>query len=268
MRRTIGMLAIAASLTVAGCAKKATVDDVVKKIVQAYGGAEKMAAIQDQVSTWDSKMVVMMGDSSMTMSGVMTITYKRPNKIKFETKDPDGNVGYLTIFDGTNGWVYMMGETGPSWRDMSPAEIQETTTLAETWLDGWHGYAAKGLKLAMLSDTTMNGKAHHRIQVTDRFGNASMNYCDAQTGLCERTEAETTDPMTMAKMPNVMTFTDYTAHDGWMMPQKVANYDAKGNLMFEVALKDCKNNAGVADDAFAKPAPPAEHPTEHPAEKK
>jgi len=273
MRRTIGMLAIAASLTVAGCAKKTTVDDVVNKMTQSLGGVEKSASIQDQVSTWDSNAMVMMdGDSSMTMSGVMTITYKRPNKIKFETKDPDGNVGYLSVFDGTNGWFYVMGPTGPSLRDMSPAEIQETTSLAETWLDGWHGYAAKGLKLALMSDSTMNGKAHHRIQVTDRFGNVSMNYCDAQTGLCARTEADLTDAMTMQKAANVMTFTDYAAHDGWMMPQKVASYDAKGNMAFELSLKDLKNNAGVADDAFAKPAPPAEHPsehpTEHPAEKK
>ena len=272
MRRTIGMLAIAASLTVAGCAKQTTVDDVVNKIVQSNGGAEKMASIHDQVSTWDSKAMVMMGDSSMTMSGVMTITYKRPNKIKFETKDSNGHVGYLTVFDGTNGWIFMMGPTGPSLRDMSPAEIQETTILAETWLDGWHGHAAKGFKLAMMGDTTMNGKAYHRLQVTDRFGNVSMNYCDAQTGLCQRTDAETTDPVTMQKAPNVMAFTGYAAHDGWMMPQKVASYDGKGNLVFEASLKDLKNNAGVADDAFAKPAPPAEppseHPTEHPTEKK
>ncbi len=268
MRRTIGVVAIAASLTVAGCAKQTTVDDVVNKIVQSYGGAEKMAAIQDQVSTWDSNAMMMMGDSAVTMSGVMTITYKRPNKIKFETKDSNGNVGYLSVFDGTNGWVYMMEETGPSLRDMAPTEIQEATTLAETWLDGWHGYAAKGLKLALLSDTTMDGKAHHRLQVTDRFGNVSMNYCDAQTGFCERTESETTDPVTMAKAPNVMTFTGYAAHDGWMMPQTVTSYDDKGNKTFEATLKDLKNNAGVADDAFAKPAPPAAPLAEHSGEMK
>jgi len=145
-------------------------------------------------------------------------------------------------------------------RDMSPAEIQETTSLAETWLDGWHGYAAKGLKLAMMGDTTMDGKAYRRIQVTDRFGNVSTNYCDAQTGLCERTDANVTDAMTMQKAASVMTFTDYAAHDGLMMAGKFKSWDLQGMGSFEATLKEVKHNTGMADDAFAKPAMPmAEH---------
>jgi len=144
MRRTIGMLAIAASLTVVGCAKQTTVDDVVNKMTQSLGGAEKIASIQDQVSTWDYNMTMKMGgDSSMTESGSMTITYQRPNKIKFEMKDTNGHVGSLSVFDGTNGWIYMVGPTGPSLRDMLPAEIQETTILAESWVGGWHGIRVK-----------------------------------------------------------------------------------------------------------------------------
>lgn len=270
MRRTIGMLAIAASLTVAGCAKQTTVDDVVNKMTQSLGGTEKIASIQDQVSTWDYNMTMKMGgDSSMTESGAMTITYKRPNKLKFEMKDSNGHVGYLSVFDGTNGWVYIMGPTGPSLRDMSPGEIQETTSLAETWVDGWHGFAEKGFKLAMMSDTTMNGKAYHRIQATDRFGNVSMNYCDAQTGLCGRTDANVTDAMTMQKAASVMTFTEYAAHEGVMVAGKFTSRDVQGMTTFDAVLKEVKHNAGVADDGFAKPAPPpSEHPTEHPTEKK
>jgi len=266
MRRTIGMLAIAASLTAAGCATKTTVDDVVNKMTQSLGGAEKAASIQDQVSTWDTNMTMKMeGDSSMTMSGPMTITYKRPNKIKFETKDQNGHVGYLSVFDGTNGWIYMVGPTGPSLRDMSPAEIQETTILAENWVGGWHGYAEKGFKLALMSDTTMNGKAYHRLQATDRFGNVSMNYNNAQTGLCERTDADLTNSMAM-KTAYVRTFTDYAAHDGLMMAGKFMQRDVQGMETFKAILKEVKHNTGLADDAFAKPAPPAEHPSEHPTE--
>ncbi len=261
MKKSIVLSALVVCLVFVACAQKPTVDDMVNKIVQAYGGKEKMASIQDQVATWDSQTTVPMGDSSMTMSGVMTITFKRPNKIKFESQDQSGAVVFSQVFDGTNGWVYMMGPTGPNARDMSPAEIQEMTILAETWVEGWHDYAAKGFKLAMLSDTTMNGKAYHRIHATDRFGNASVNYCDTQTSMMERTDAEMTDPMTMQKVPSVMTFTGYAAHDGWMMPQKVASYDASNNPMFEMALKEVKNNTGVADDTFVKPAPPMPEPS-------
>lgn len=254
MKRFICLLALVASVMFVACAKKTTVDDVVNKMVQASGGAEKLAAIQDQVSTWDSKAMVPMGDTMMTVTGEMIITYMRPNKLKFEGKAPDGTLTWATVFDGTNGWQYMMGQEV---RDMTPAEIQENTVMAETWVDGWHNYAQKSLTLAMLADTTISGKAYHVIHCTDKFGNVSTNYCDAQTGMVERMEMVMTDPTTLEKKPGAMTFTDYALEDGLMMAKKVAGYDDKGAMTFESTLKEVKHNSGITDDAFARPLPVA-----------
>lgn len=259
MKRLIVALVMAASLVFAACAQKPTVDTVVEKQVKTLGGAEKLASIQDQVSTWNSSMTMPMGDSMMTMNATLIITYKRPNKMKFEGKDQNGNVGFISVFDGTNGWVYGvdpasgMGGT----RDMTPAEIQEHTTLGETWIDGWHNYAAKGIKLALLADTTLDGKMHHRVQVTDKFGNVSMNYCDTQTGLVARSDMEMTDSMTMQKKPSIMLFADYAEHDGYMVAGKYTQQDAQGNTMMVATVQEVKHNTGVSDDAFAKPVPPA-----------
>jgi outer membrane lipoprotein-sorting protein len=268
MKRFIVTLAMAVSLVFAACAKKTTVDDVVNKMVQAVGGAEKLAAIQDQVSTWDIKMVVPapQGDSMMTVSGEMIITYKRPDKIKFAINGPDGATMWATGFDGANGWIMMMGQR----RDMSSAEIQENTTTAETWIDQFHGYSQKGIKLALLADTTMDGKAYHVIQATDRVNNTFKNYCNSQTGLIERAEGEATDAMSGQKQAYTMAFADFAAYDGFMMAKAVTNYGADGNVLFEATLKDMKNNTGVADDVFAKPATPTttENPAEPTAEKK
>jgi outer membrane lipoprotein-sorting protein len=266
MKRIIVTLAMAVGLVFAACAKKTTVDDVVNKLVQSHGGAEKLAAIQDQVSTWDSKMVVPQGDSLMTLNGEMVITYKRPDKIKFETKSPDGATIMASAVDGNTGWMMMMGQM----RDMSPAEFQESVSMAETWIDQFHNYSQKGIKLALLADTTIEGKAYHVIQATDRFNLVSKNFCNPQTGLTERMEGEGTDPMSGEKQAYTMTFADFTAYDGFMMPKKVTSYGADGNMMFEATLKDLKNNAGLADDAFAKPAMPTsmETPAEQTAERK
>jgi outer membrane lipoprotein-sorting protein len=258
MKRLIIALAMAASLVLAACAQKPTPDTVVEKMVKTLGGAEKLASVQDQISTWNSPMTMPMGDSTMTMNATLTITYKRPNKIKFAVADPNGHVGFISVFDGTNGWVYGVDPASGMGgvRDMTPAEIQENTTLAETWIDGWHNYAAKGIKLAMLSDTTLDGKTYHRIQATDKFGSVSMNYCDTQTGLMARSDAEMTDPATMQKAPSVMAFTDYAAHDGYMLAGKYTQHDAQGNTMMVATVKEVKHNTGVSDDAFAKPMPP------------
>ena len=101
MKRFICLLCMMALVSFTACAKKTTVDDVVNKMTQSLGGAEKLASIQDQVSTWDMMMNMPMGGDSMaTMNGMMTITYKSPNKIKFEAMGPDGATMFAGVFDG------------------------------------------------------------------------------------------------------------------------------------------------------------------------
>ncbi len=250
MRKVTYPLMIFAGLLVLACSRaETTVDDVVYRTVQAQGGAEALAAVEDQVSTWDSKVVMPMGDEMVPMEAEFVCTYKRPNRIKWEGKGPDGAVMFVSVFDGTTGWQMM----GPQAREMTQDEIEETLVMAETWIDGWHNYSEKGMELEMLQDSVMDGKTYHVIKVTDRFGNVSTNFCNIENGMVERSEMTMTDAMTLEKVASTMTFADYYEHDGFMMPQKVANYDKEGELTWEMTLKELNNNVGVSDDAFAKP---------------
>jgi outer membrane lipoprotein-sorting protein len=253
MKKATSMLALILSVAIIACGQKMTVDDIVSEMTAAQGGAEALAAIEDQVSTWESTTMVPMGDSSMTMTGEMIITFKRPNKIKFESKMPDGTLMYASTFDGTTGWMAMMGQT----REMTEAEIQESATMAATWIDGWLNYADKGMTLELLPDSTIDGKTYHVVQTTDKYGNTGLNFCNPENNMVERLVQEGTDPMTMEKKPYTMTFTDYAAHGGLMTPGVVRSLDADGNLMFESKLKELINNVGVSDDVFAMPEPPA-----------
>lgn len=257
MKRFICLLCMMALVSFTACAKKTTVDDVISKAVEAQGGAANLAAIKDQVGTWD--MTMSMPDSTGTMSTMNTvtiITYKAPNKIKFETLGPDGAAMMTAVYDGANGWNAMMGQVA----EMTEAEKQENATMAETWGGFLYDYAAKGMTAMMMPDTMMDGKTYHQIHVTDRFGNSTHNYVDAQTGLLERTEAMGTNPMNKSKQPYTMYFSDYAEIDGVKWAKKVTSKDADGNVMWDVSLREAKHNTGVTDEAFAMPmamAPPA-----------
>lgn len=240
----------ALSLLMVSCAQKPTADEVVKKQVQTQGGAAALAAITDQVSKWEAKFSMPVGDSMMTATADMIITYKRPNKIKFEMFNPDGSMASATVFDGTNGWQYMMGQ---GTRDMVQSEMDENHTLAEMWIDGFHDYATKGIKLELLPDTTLAGKVLNVVRSTDRFGSMSHNYCDVQTGMVVRSEMSVTDPMSMAKKPYAMVYDNYTSFSGFMTAGLFKQYDEHGALMFEATLKELQNNANVADEVFAAP---------------
>jgi len=252
MKRCAYMLAILLSLLAASCAKKPTLEDVIKQQVQTQGGAAALAAIVDQVSKWDSKATYSVGDSMASVTAEMTITYKRPNQIKFETFNSDGSLASATIFDGAKGWQYTIEQ---GLREMTPPETEETIAMAEGWIDGFHDYTAKGMTLALLPDSTLEGELYRVVRATDRFGNVSTNYCDAQTGLVERSEFAYTDPISMTKKPGVMTFTNFMRHDGLMVAGVFRQYDENGVLMFESTLKEVQNNAGVDDEAFIPPQP-------------
>ncbi len=262
MKRFVCLLCMMALVIFAACAKKTTVEDVMNKTIEAQGGAANITAIKDQVGTWDMTMTMPPSDSTSTMTtmnAVAIITFKAPNKMKFETLGPDGTVMMTTIYDGANGWNAMMGQVA----EMTEAEKQENATMAETWVNFFYDSAAKGMKAMMMPDTTIDGKMYHRVHATDRFGNASVSFCDAQTGLIERMEGMGTNPMDKVKRAYTMYFTDYAEIDGVKWSKKVTNKDADGNLVWEATLREAKHNTGVTDDVFAMPmasVPPAEMP--------
>ena len=259
MKRFICLLCMMALVSFTACAKKTTVDNVINKAVEAQGGAANLAAIKDQVGTWDMTMSMPQGDSANTMTTMNTvtiITYKAPNKIKFETLGPDGAAMMTAVYDGANGWNAMMGQVA----EMTEAEKQENATMAETWVSAFYDYGEKGIKTVLMPDTTVDGKMYNRIHTTDRFGNTSVSYCDAQTGLVERMEGMGTNPMDKSKKPYTMYFSDYAEIDGVKWAKKVTSKDADGNLMWEATLREAKHNTGVTDEVFAMPmamAPPA-----------
>lgn len=231
------------------------VSTVVNKMVKTLGGSEKISSIQNQVMTWDSQFITEQGDSKITVPGITTNIFMRPNKLKVECKDLNGSVWYKSVFDGNKGWVYTVTSDGVSnVRDMTLAEIQEQTTLAEIWVDGWYNYSQKGFKLEILPNATINDKVYYVVQQTDRFKNVSKNYCDPQTGLIEGIQGSQIDPITGNKMPYVTAFSDYRRYDGYMIAEKIKLFDGTGKLLLvEQTLKEVKHNMSIADIEFRKP---------------
>lgn len=232
------------------CAQKPAVESIIDKMVAAQGGAAALQAINDQVSVWDSKSVVPAGDSMMTVASEMVITFKRPNKIKFESKMPDGRIMYASVFDGTNGWVSIAGQV----REMVETELQENEILALTWIDGWLDFANRGFEVELLADSTIDGKTYHVLQTTDKYGVTTIAFINPATYFIERTVSEGTNAQTLEREPYSMTFDEYEKFDNFMMSKKVASYGPTGELIFEVTLKEVRNNTGVPDEAFARPA--------------
>jgi outer membrane lipoprotein-sorting protein len=257
MRKIALLLLLSLVVLSMACGKEATVDELVTMMAKASGGAEKLEAIQDQVSTWDFKMTMMPPgamEGQEEMAGQMPevmpmkITYKRPNKLRMDVLAPDGTPVHTSSFDGTSGWESQMGQI----RDMGEAEIQENESLAATWIDGFLHYKDLGYTLTKLPTELVDGENYIVLQSTDKYGNVAKNYINPKTHYLERTTGEMLN-MEGNKEQMTMTFKDYKMMDGMAMPSVVAQYNSEGNMIWEVTLKECKNNTGVEDAVFMRP---------------
>jgi outer membrane lipoprotein-sorting protein len=240
-----------------GCAKEATVDEIVNLMTEANGGAEALAAVEDQVSTWDFKMKMMppgMMEGKEEMAGEMketempmTITWKKPNKIRFDVMGPEGVPVHISSFDGSSGWTSDMGQT----RDMTEAELQETENTASTWL-GLQGYKDMGYTLTKLPTELVEEEKYIVLQSTDKYGNVIKYYINPETHYLERLSGEMVN-MKGEKEAMSMTFKDYKKVDNIAMAHTVAQYDKEGNMIWEAQLKEVKHNTGVDDSVFMRP---------------
>ncbi len=249
MKKLIALLLCSGVGFLMSCQQQTTADDVVNMLTEASGGAAKLAETMDQVSSWEMTTHIMPPEMPEGMEGPMTmpmtITAKRPNKIRFDTHGPDGNVSGSSCFDGTMGWSMQMGQK----KDMPEAQLQETETMAATWLDGFVNHQDKGLTLELLADEMVDEQNYMVLQVTDKHGSAQKYYINPESHYIERQAGEMAN-MAGGKEQMTMTFKDYKMVEGVAMCHHVAQHNAEGEIIWEATLKEVKHNTGVEDAAF------------------
>ena len=302
MRRLLLLTLCCAVLFAFGCEKQLTVDDVVMKTTQATGGADSLAAITDQVSTWNFAMQMMMpmeaamepaempaeemaeegteetageemaeeevageemaeegeAGEEMAEEGMpagemdnmdMVITFKRPNKIRFDFMMPGAAEAVMSSgYDGTVAWEMAHGQI----QQKSEMETKMDAEMAATWLDGFQNYKEMGYTLELLPNEMVGEQDCVVLKGTNKDGNVQTYYYDAKTYHLVR---QAGDMLNMQKVmePMYMVFGDYDTANGISGPSYVAQHLADGEMVWEATQKDVKHNTGVQDDVFAAP---------------
>lgn len=240
MKKLIALLLCCGVVFLTSCRQETTADDVVNMMTEASGGTEALAALTDQVSTWELTMYGVEGPMTLPM----TWTAKRPNKIRIDVYGPEGSIVHSECYDGTTGWIMDMGQR----TDMTEAQLQEHENSATTWFDGYLNYQDKGFTLELLADEVVDEQNYMVLQVTDKYGNVKKCYINPETHFIERMSGN------MANFagewePMVLTLKDYKMVDGIAFPHHVAQHNATGEMTLEFTFKEVKHNTGV-DDAF------------------
>jgi len=251
MKNLIALLLCCGVGFLTSCRQQTTVDvdDVVDMMTEASGGAEALASLTDQVITLEMTMYVMPPGTPEGVEGpmtlAMTMTAKRPNKMRIDIYEPEGSIVHSECYDGAAGWTVDMGQK----TDMTEAQLQQNESMAATFLDGYLNYQDKGFTLELLADEVVDEQNYMVLQVTDKHDNVEKHYINPETHFDERMSGNVAN-LTGEWEPVVVTSKDYKMVDGIAFPHHMAWYNATGEMTMEFTVKEVKHNTGVDDAVF------------------
>jgi outer membrane lipoprotein-sorting protein len=249
MKKIIILLLCCGVFFLMSCQQQTTVDDVVNMMTEATGGAEALAGLTDRVITLEFTMHVMPPGAPEGDEGPITLpvtlTGKRPNKVRWDFYEPGGSIFYTLCYDGTTGRAMDMGQR----TDMTEAQLQELESLAATFFDDYLNYQDKGFTLELLRDETIDEKNYLVLHVTDKHGNIIKCYINPDTHFIERRSGNMVNNAGEWEFI-VMTFKDYKMVNGIAFPYHMVQHNATGEIILEITVKEVKHNTGVDDAVF------------------
>ena len=153
-----------------------TVDDVVRRYVEARGGLAKLHAVQ---SLRLSGTLELPG-----VSAPYVLTLKRPNKMRTEFT-VEGQTG-IQAFDGRTAWK-QLPLPGDAPRPMEPDEAAEARAQADVDMSPLVDAAAKGYTVELEGRDRLPGGETFRLVVQGKDGPPRTMYLDARTHLVVQT---------------------------------------------------------------------------------
>jgi hypothetical protein len=224
-RKTLACLLLTGFAAAAVSAQSA--DELVEKYIQAKGGREKIKAVKSLRFT--GKMTMGQG-----MEAPVTMELVPPaHKVRLDFT-LQGMIG-TQAYDGANGWQIMpfLGKTEAE--AMTGDELKEIKQNADLLEGPLFNYKDKGNKVEYLGKGDLEGSPVQKLKLTEKDGDVTTIYLDADSGLTLK--EETTRTMRGQAMDFETTLGNYKQVGGLTMPYTMET-KAKGTPGSQVISLD------------------------------
>jgi outer membrane lipoprotein-sorting protein len=245
-RNLILLFAFTLLLTVAASAQ--TVDDIIKKSIEARGGLQKVKAI---------KSLKLTGKLTVAGPGIelpITIQQKRPNAFRMDATFQGQSV--VQAYDGETGWQVnpFQGVSEPD--KLAGEELKDTQEQAD--IDGaLIDYKEKGHTVELVGKEDLEGTPAYKLKLTLKNGDVRTIYIDAATYLELKVTAKRKSPGGEQEIDIYPG--NYKPVNGVLFPfsieQKVA-----GQTQVHITVDKIEIDAPVDDAVFKMPVKAAEKP--------
>lgn len=239
--------ALALAFATSAAAQAPSVDDLIKKNLDAKGGKEKIEAVKSARVKGTMNM--------MGMEAPFVWEWKAPNKLRMEFT-LQGMTG-IQAYDGSGGWMHMpfMGKTEPE--KMSSEESKQLADQAD-FGGPFINTKEKGYTIEYAGEGEAEGTPCYKLKVTKEGGDTSVIYLDKDNWLEIKQESKA--KVRGQDMESNTDIGDYKEVGGLMLAHSFQTSSAAmPGAQQSLTFNEIELNADIADSRFDMPAPkPAE----------
>ena len=221
-----------------------TADDIIKKYVEARGGAEKIKAVQSERVTGHITF-------APGVEGPFVLEFKRPLKLHMEATIQGHAL--VRVYDGkSKGWVINPFDDEKGVQPMSAKELDSISDEAD--FDGpLVDYKAKGNQIEFTGKDELDGKPVYKIKLMRKNGEARTYYIDASDYLVIQWVGITKLDGKDIVIQNLLY--DYRDVDGLKFPFEVDTSFPETPQPRKFFIEKVELNPSIDDARFSKPAP-------------
>jgi hypothetical protein len=206
--RRANATAVALLALSAPSASAQTVDDVVRRYVEARGGAARLRAVESLRFTGSMELP--------DVTAAFVLELQRPNRMRTEFV-VQGQTG-VRAFDGQHAWE-RLPLPGDEPRPMGPEEAAEARAQADVDLSPLVDSAAKGFAVELVGRDRLPGGETWKLVARGRDGPPRTLHLDTRTHLV----VQTVDVRSVDGQPVeiVTEISDYRTHGGLVFPHRI-----------------------------------------------
>jgi hypothetical protein len=222
-----------------------SVDDLLARVIAAYGGAENLRKHKSSLTTVDVDL------EHQGVQGKATISARAPNQtatnVTFMALGKKiGSV--MTYFDGGAGGEFMSFAPDELYSGKRLEDIKAGSDFYDVlnWKKNYQTLTVK--RMAKVGDEDV-----YVLEKRSEKGTPVIDFISAKSFLVLRRNTVIVSDTSGIELPQTESFSDYRNVDGVMVPFKtVSNNLANGNVVLSVV--DIKYDVDIPDSVFKKPA--------------
>ncbi|HUJ20639.1 MAG TPA: pitrilysin family protein [Bryobacteraceae bacterium] len=207
--------------------------ELLQRVQQAVGGADKLAAVRDVVETVNVTMAAMSPGIKITQVN----TWLAPDQFRQESQLPFGKV--VVYSDGKAGWM------------ATPQGVQPlpAVPLKQVQEELFRNYFTLLLS-DRIPERTVSSPEAGVIDITDREGNSARLFVDPKTGLPAKKVYQVSLGMGPPG-PMEEIFQEFADVGGIQAPKQIL-VNQNGKKFAEMTVQECKLNSGIKSEEISK----------------